>query len=126
MSKPSPNIDEETLASTYLRQYQTKSDSDFWAYKQVSDIVRNRPQDGWRLARRLIELAPDDAALAYVAAGPLEDMVNWWGNELREEIEQEARRNRRFLEALGMIRVSEGKDSPHAWWRALLEKYRLY
>src|SRR5918999_1913196 len=121
-----PEAGEETLARTYLRQYETKSKEDFWAYERVSDLVRHSPQAGWRITRTLISLAPNDAALAYVAAGPLEDMVKWWGNELREDIEQEARRDRRFLEALSMIRVPEGRGSPHGWWRALLEKYHLY
>jgi len=125
MNDPSAS-DEEALAAAYLRQYETKSNEDFWAYKQVDDIVRKNPQAGWRITRRLIDLARDGAALAYVAAGPLEDMMNWWGNELREEIEQEARRNRRFLEALSMIRVHEGKETAYAWWRALLEKYHLF
>jgi hypothetical protein len=75
----SSEVDEEELAKVYLRQYATKSKEDFWAYEQVSDLVRNNPQVGWRIARRLIDLAPDDAALAYVAAGPLEDTVNRWG-----------------------------------------------
>ena len=120
-----PGSDEEVLAATYLRQYETDSKDDFWAYKQVDELVKKNPQAGWRITRRLIDLAPD-GALAYVAAGPLEDMVNLWGNELRDEIEQEARRNRRFLEALSLIRVYERRGSPHAWWRALLEKYHLY
>jgi hypothetical protein len=124
MSHPAP--DEGTLAETYLRQYETKSDDDFWAYERVDDLVKKEPQAGWRITLKLVELAPSGAALAYVAAGPLEVIVNRWGNELRPEIEQEARRNRRFLRALSMIRVREGKGSPHAWWQALLEKYRLY
>jgi hypothetical protein len=89
MSQPAP--DEETLAEAYLRQYATKSDDDFWAYKRVSELVRKEPQAGWRVTRKLVELAPSGPALAYVAAGPLEDIVNSWGNELRPEIEQEAR-----------------------------------
>jgi uncharacterized protein DUF6869 len=125
MTEPS-EAEEETLARTYLRQYETKAKEDFWAYGRVSDLVRNNPRVGWRITRRLVELAPTDAALAYVAAGPLEDVVNWWGNELRQDIEQEARRDRRFLTALSLIRVNEGSESAHGWWRALLEKYGLY
>ena len=54
----------------------------------------------WPMLLVLIERAPDDAALAYVAAGPLEDFVRTHHDGFGTRILDEARRNARFRLAL--------------------------
>jgi hypothetical protein len=48
----------------------------------------------------LVELAPDDAALAYVAAGPLEDLVREHLERFADRLVEQARRDPRFRDAL--------------------------
>jgi hypothetical protein len=67
--------DLNTLADTYLRHHTSRSDEDFWAWQKVDEIVRGGDLDrAWEITLLLLRAAPD-AALGYVAAGPLEDFV---------------------------------------------------
>jgi hypothetical protein len=55
-----------------------------WAWEVVTDGAADDPpgDDGrWQLILDLIDACPDDEALAYVAAGPLEDFVEGDGDD---------------------------------------------
>jgi hypothetical protein len=67
---------DEEIADKYLRHYELKRGADFWAFEEMSEIVRHEPERGWRLTRLLIQKAASAEALAYVAAGPLEDYID--------------------------------------------------
>jgi hypothetical protein len=54
----------------------------------------------WPMLLALIQRAPDDEALAYVAAGPLEDFVLKRHDRFGARMMEEARRNERFRLAL--------------------------
>jgi hypothetical protein len=47
----------------------------FDAFEAVNRLVREQPESAWVLIQRLVELSPNDRALASVAAGPLEDLL---------------------------------------------------
>lgn len=57
----------------------------------------------WPMLLALIERAPDDESLAFVAAGPLEDMILKRHDRFGDRILGEARRNPRFRHALGGV-----------------------
>ncbi len=46
-----------------------------WAWERVTDIVQESPERGLALAIELVHMAPDQKAIAYIAAGPLEDLI---------------------------------------------------
>jgi hypothetical protein len=67
------DLDLNTLADTYLRQYTTKRDEDFWAWQEVDRIVRSCDLGlAWEITLLLLRKAQTDDALGYIAAGPLE------------------------------------------------------
>ena len=73
----------------------------------------------------LVATAPDEDALAYVGAGPLEDLVKAHGDELVDELESEARQDPRFDAALRGVWLStgtlqEGVQSRLSAWVTLL------
>jgi hypothetical protein len=71
-------FDLDTLADTYLQHHATRRDEDFWAWEEVSEIVRSGDLDkAWNITLLLLQKAPD-GALGYVAAGPLEDIIDGW------------------------------------------------
>ena len=73
-------FDLNTLVDTYLRQHATKRDEDFWAWQEVDRRVKTGDLDlAWEITLLLLRNAPDDA-LGYVAAGPLEDLVDGYGD----------------------------------------------
>lgn len=82
----------------YLRD-NPQEDPDEWLHTALY-----RGPDGadeaWPVISALVERAPDDAALAYVAAGPLEDLIRLHGEHVEDRIVEQARQDARFREAL--------------------------
>src|SRR5262245_54660710 len=90
------------LAREYLRQYAAGSpqEGDWAAWNEINRRVREAPEEGWPLILHLVSLAQDDAALAFVAAGPLEDLLNHNCRHVIERVEREARTDPRFRRCL--------------------------
>lgn len=62
-----------------------------------------KPDVAWPIILSLIEHAPDDESLAFVAAGPLEDLIQRHGQRFSDRLEDQARRDPRFRQALGDV-----------------------
>ena len=61
----------------------------------LDEMVARRSQnseEAWPLVLALIERAPDEAALAFVAAGPLEDLVRDHARRFADRLVEHARR----------------------------------
>jgi hypothetical protein len=74
-----------------------------WAEERVEELVRERPSEGWALTYELLRAAPDDAALMYVAAGPLEDLLKEHGEHVIDDVITAARRDAKVRRALGGV-----------------------
>jgi hypothetical protein len=78
----------------------------------AADIVTDRIDAGGvaaiELVVALIETAPDDAGIAYVGAGPLEDLVHEHGGSLVDDLDRVARQNPAFGQAMRSVWLSTG------------------
>jgi hypothetical protein len=72
----------------------------FWAWEQVRERVAENPAEGWALTHDLLLAAPDDDALMYVAAGPLEDLLKRAGESVIDDVITAARRDAKVRRAL--------------------------
>ena len=68
----------------------------------------------WAMLLALIDRAPDEESLAYVAAGPLEDMIRKRHDQFGDRILGEARRSPRFRYALTGVWGWESLPEPFA------------
>ena len=110
-------LDVATVVSGYLRYARRpREDDDGYDFDHpdtiADDTLRNAifnapAGTAWELVRTLLRQAEDDD-LSFHAAGPLEDLVVLRGAELVDEIEAEARADKRFRWALGCIWLSHG------------------
>jgi hypothetical protein len=64
-----------------------------WASELLVDKISNVPEVAWQLILELIEQAPGDEALGWIAAGPLEDLLCDWGPAFIERVEALAHSN---------------------------------
>jgi tetratricopeptide (TPR) repeat protein len=97
----SPN--DERLIATYFRHFATKDEALFWAWERLQEYVTADPRKAWELTVQLIAAAPDARALAYVAAGPLEDLLYAQGALFVDEVERLASSDPKFLSALRLV-----------------------
>ena len=106
----------EELVSTYLaraasEEASSADDESFWAVEAMWDLVARDPEGAWSILLELIGRADGDRALAYIAAGPLENFLIAYGEGFLPRVEAEAGRNAKFRRALvgvwGNSRMSE-------------------
>jgi hypothetical protein len=113
----------EEIAATYLRYYVLKQQEDRSAVREVDALVQDDPTEAWEVTRILVNTAPSDEALAYVAAGPLEELLHRHGSVLIDRIEEESRGNERLQLALSGVWGLD-RDSPvFDRWYALMWKF---
>ncbi len=91
------------LVDAYLLHYTTRDESLQWAFGELLDITGSDPERAWLLTLALIERAPDVESLGYVAAGPLEDLLYARGEQFIDRVEDLARRNPKFRQALSSV-----------------------
>jgi hypothetical protein len=87
-----------------------------WARDALDAMVRNDPDAAWPLLIDLVNSSPDDATLAYIAAGPLEDLIVLHGVTMIDRIESTAATNGRLRRALTGVWV-EGDILPQLFER---------
>lgn len=71
----------------------------------VDDLLTVGGADAVAMVVALVAAAEDDAELAYVGAGPVEDLLQFHAQDLGTAIADEARRSPRFAQALRSVLV---------------------
>ena len=75
------------------------TDGTFWAWEAVDELGRRAPLAALDLVCEAVCRSEDDATLAYIAAGPLEDLIVNHGERFIDRMEMEAAREPRFRRA---------------------------
>ena len=58
------------------RAVRLSQDDVFWAWEEINERVIEQPEDVVEVLVIIAEAAPDDAALAYLGAGPVEALLH--------------------------------------------------
>jgi hypothetical protein len=123
-----PDVDQQPLLNAwrqfYAKQLPPPAEHncdlpEFWAVMELDDLATHNPEAAWPLILELLEHALPDNAFGALAAGPLEDLIEYQGPTFIERIELEARRNPKFRSLLGGVWES---STPQVWER--VEKVR--
>lgn len=110
------------LADIYMRHHAQRRDEDFWAWEEVQRQVRAGLNDAWPIVQVLVERADSEAALDYVAAGPLEDFVDGYRDAALDLLEVVCETNKKMQLALSGIWLEQ--ESPVLMrWRGLMKSF---
>ena len=124
---PSNDAEWEALIHSWIAAQesgQTVSDDDpaWWAVDAVIMWnINEKPEALWEFIIRTFEKEMSDKTFAMIAAGPLEDLLAYFGEQYIDSIEELARKNPRFNYLLGG--VWKNSSTNDVWLR--LEKARL-
>lgn len=67
---------DDQLIEAYMRYEQHHDKADFWAWDAINTAADERPEEAWRILHLILaRAANDEALLASIAAGPLEDLL---------------------------------------------------
>ncbi|MGL4576272.1 MAG: DUF6869 domain-containing protein [Burkholderiaceae bacterium] len=72
------------------------------------------PEEAWRFILRVLSKNPNDRVYGILAAGSLEDLINYFGPQFIDRIEKEAAASASFRELLGGVWES---STPEIWKR---------
>ncbi len=114
--------DLDKLADAYLQYHATQHDEDFRTWGEVDEIVRSGDlEKAWSITLLLLQKANDEA-IGYIAAGPLEDIIDGYGDEALNRIEEAFDKDPRLQLALSGVWLLP--ESPVLQrWQGLIKKY---
>lgn len=116
------DLELDELTEVYLRHHATNDDEDFWAYNEVYERVRAGFGEAWEVVQSLVEKADAGTQLGYVAAGPVEDFVDRYGDSALDVIETACETDQKMQLVLSGIWLLP--ESPVLMrWRDLMKKY---
>jgi hypothetical protein len=103
-------VDRAEVIEAYWRHYRQSTsdvradrldaDESFWAWEAVYQSVDDPDDDVMALLSALADAAPDVDALAYLGAGPIENLLYRHAARFGDEVEAAARRDEKFRTAL--------------------------
>lgn len=101
------------IASAYLRNWRDNSE-DSWAFTEVYGLIGSDPEYCWKVFLEMVDLTKSKAALCYIAAGPLEDLLSKYGMKFVERAKLQAEKDPKFLYALANVWLEEDDEAyPH-------------
>jgi len=98
-------IDENKLIDAWLT-YQRN----WWASEALNRLIEDQPKKAWEVLKVLIGKADTDALLEHIGSGPLEDFINFHGAEFIEQIEDHAKKDPKFSQALAAVWIEDNRD----------------
>jgi len=113
----------EDAAVTYLRYYREKNGEDSWILEKADVAFNSNVDEAWEITRAAIEKAISNEELAYVAAGPLENLLHMHGPAVIDRVEQEAAKSEKFALALSGVWGLEAGTPIFERWYALMWKH---
>jgi hypothetical protein len=69
----------------------------------MNTCIKEDPDTAWKAILEMIEISQIDASLAFVAAGPLEDLLAAYPEDFIQKVEEKARQNAKFRKCLSMV-----------------------
>jgi hypothetical protein len=98
------DYDRLTIVQEYFQHLDNPDDEHLLnVVETVDELAHQSPRDAWPLVRNLIEIAPNEYALDYVVAGPLEILLTSHGDLIAEIIAVDAANNSKVQAALAHV-----------------------
>lgn len=120
------------FAEVYLREYNAVQDSQRTAgciagraTVYLDNLVNSDPKNALELLAAIIECCTDNTQLAYVAAGPLENLFVYHGYEVINTIKEKADCSEKFQLALSGVWLDEDDDAIFPHWIELMKQYNF-
>lgn len=123
-------MDYREIAEKFLKEYDEyhikKTSKVIGSAITYVDILVNKdPLKAVESTMEIINICKNDSELAYVAAGPLENLFVYHGHKIINKIKEEADCNEKLQLALSGVWLDEDEDSIFPQWLKLMERYNF-
>jgi hypothetical protein len=99
-------MDIPALAEAYVRR-EPQGDSEK-AENELHRMLREDPEDAWDFIIAAIDAARSVDDLGFIGAGPIEDMLRFWGGRFNDDLIARARVDPRWGYAARMVQGTPG------------------
>jgi hypothetical protein len=110
-------VDIPALAAAYLRRGHHRHEE---AVREFHWMLMEEPDDAWEFIQAAIDAARTVDDLGRVGAGPLEDLLRYWGGRFNDDLIASAQLDPRWGYAARMLRDTPGArevaDAAEAAW----------
>jgi hypothetical protein len=112
------------IAKAYLEHFraETAVDGDATSWERIDALLHDDARAACMVVEALVSQAATEPELAYVAAGPLEDLLSHHGPSVIGWVEAEAERSAWFKKAIEMVWGRAIEESVRQRLRAMLER----
>jgi hypothetical protein len=83
----------------------------FWAFNSLSDLVRDDPEEAWKIIHVIRRIDGTDRILSNLGAGPLEDLLVAHGDKFIDRVEILAKSDEQFWKLLGIVWKNDMSDA---------------
>jgi len=99
-------LDRERLIREYIAYGEAPPGEENWGWAsdRMHSLLEALPELAWEVLIEMIQRAPSDSSLGFLAASPLEDLLSKDGQSFIARAEQHAVENANFRRSLGMLR----------------------
>jgi hypothetical protein len=118
----SESLTHKEIIDAYLHYYRTKKDEYWWAYEKIAVLMES--PDGLEFVNELIQACLNDAEIAYVAAGPLEDLIRKHHLAIKDTLIELVRKEAKMRQAIQGVWLAHG-SAPRKTLDEILKKYDL-
>ena len=122
------NQNEQNLIKTFFENYRKlingeSTDDTNWILDYIDKLIEDEPEKALEFVLDLINNCADKKTLAYVAAGPLEDLLVHNGVSVIEKLEIAADADDNIQLALSGVWLDEDGDEIYRSWYDLMKRY---
>jgi hypothetical protein len=122
------NQNQQNLIEAYFENYRRliegkSQDDTIWILDLVDKLIHDEPDKALEFIVNLIDMSKDTAMLAFVAAGPLEELLVYNGTAVIEKLKIVADTSDNIQLALSGVWLDEEEDEIYSAWYDLMKRY---
>jgi hypothetical protein len=116
----------QDLIAAYLKSREPNEDTHNWAFDEVLALCEDNPLAAAELTLALIEACETEEQLAYVAAGPIEDLLHGAADVVLPIFDRACKESSKARRAMQILALDDVDDEAYPDWKSLLQRHGLW
>jgi hypothetical protein len=111
----------DLCARAYLEYYRSQFKKYAWACDYAEELIQKDPKASLEFVIELLTMCQNEQEIAYIASGPLEDLLHHHLFDIQHDIEEYLQNNAKMLSAIRYVWAPD-KSPVHSFLKVLSKK----